>query len=69
MVFPQKFRLHNALKETLSKDGEGRWGSRGGQNEIPISECRVEEFGGDARGPLACSYNWFGFDFLSTAMF
>lgn len=55
MVFPQKFRLHNALKETLSKDGEGRWGSRGGQNEIPISKCRVEEFGGDARGPLACS--------------
>ena len=27
MVFPQKFRLCNALKETLSRDGEGRRGT------------------------------------------
>lgn len=41
-------------KEALSKDGRAGGGLEGGQNEIPISECRVEEFGGDARGPLVC---------------
>ena len=42
MVFPQKFRLCNALKETLSRDGEGKRGDRRGKNEIPISECRAK---------------------------
>ena len=42
MVFLQRFRLHNDLKEALSKDGGGQegegMGGKEGEDEIP-NQC------------------------------